>query len=78
MQKMIIEKRPDRKGKKLLSANEEALIRIMNEYFKKQTDAWEIFLGKGTISKILCGRKPYYTMFAELDLPFLGDRRDGK
>lgn len=67
MQKMIIEKRADRKGKKLLSANEEALIRVMNEYFKKQTDAWEIFLGKGTISKILCGRKPYYTMFAELD-----------
>ncbi len=66
-QKIIIEKRPDKKGKRLLSANEESLIKVMNEYYKKQTTAWELFLGEGAIAKILCGRKPYYTMFSELD-----------
>lgn len=66
-QQIMINKRPDKRGKKLLSANEEAIIKVLNEYYIKQTKAWELFLGEGAIAKILCGRKPYYTMFAELD-----------
>ena len=67
IQKKQIERRPDKKGKKLLSANQESLIKLLNEFYARQTKAWEIFLGDGAISKILCGRKPYYTMFAELN-----------
>ena len=67
IQKKQIESRPDIKGKKLLSANQESLIKLLNEFYARQTKAWEIFLGDGAISKILCGRKPYYTMFAELN-----------
>lgn len=67
IQKKQIEKRPDKKGKKLLSANEESLIKALNEYYKRQTKAWELVLGEGAINKILCGRKPYYTMFDDLD-----------
>ena len=67
IQKKQIESRPDKKGKKLLSANQESLIKLLNEFYARQTKAWEIFLGDGAISKILCGRKPYYTMFAELN-----------
>lgn len=67
IQKKQIESRPDKKGKKLLSANQESLIKLLNEFYARQTKAWEIFLGDGAISKILCGRKSYYTMFAELN-----------
>lgn len=67
IQKKQIEKRPDKKGKKLLSANEESLIKALNEYYERQTKAWELVLGEGAINKILCGRKPYYTMFDDLD-----------
>ena len=67
IQKKQIESRPDKKGKKLLRANQESLIKLLNEFYARQTKAWEIFLGDGAISKILCGRKPYYTMFAELN-----------
>ena len=67
IQKKQIESRHDKKGKKLLSANQESLIKLLNEFYARQTKAWEIFLGDGAISKILCGRKPYYTMFAELN-----------
>lgn len=67
IQKKQIESRPDKKGKKLLSANQESLIKLLNEFYARQTKAWEIFLGDGAISKILCGRKPYYTMFVELN-----------
>ena len=46
-QRLMIEKRPDKKGKKLLSANDEALLKTVNEYYKRQTEAYELVLGKG-------------------------------
>ena len=66
-QRIMIEKRPDKKGKKLLSANEEALLRLVNEYYKRQTEAYELILGQGSIKKILCGREIYITFFMDLD-----------
>ena len=66
-QRMIIEKRPNKKGKKLLSANDEALLKLVNEYYEKQTKAYELVLGEGTIKKILCGREMYITFFADLE-----------
>lgn len=66
-QRIMIEKRPDKKGKKLLSANEEALLKIVNEYYEKQTKAYELVLGDGAVKKILCGREMYITFFADLD-----------
>ena len=41
-QRLMIEKRPDKKGKKLLSANDEALLKTVNEYYKRQTEAYEL------------------------------------
>ena len=52
-QRVMIEKRPDKKGKKLLSANDEALLKTVNEYYKRQTEAYELILGEGSIKKIL-------------------------
>ena len=66
-QRIMIEKRPDKKGKKLLSANEEALLKLVNEYYEKQTKAYELVLGEGAIKKILCGREMYITFFTDLE-----------
>ena len=66
-QRLMIEKRPDKKGKKLLSAKEEALLRLANEYYEKQTKAYELVLGEGSIKKILCGRGMYITFFSDLE-----------
>ena len=66
-QRIMIEKRPDKKGKKLLSANEEALLKLVNEYYERQTKAWELVLGEGSIKKLLCGRDMYITFFYELE-----------
>lgn len=66
-QRIMIEKRPDKKGKKLLSANEEALLKLVNEYYEKQTKAYELVLGEGAIKKILCGREMYITFFLDLE-----------
>ena len=66
-QRVMIEKRPDKKGKKLLSANDEALLKTVNEYYKRQTEAYELVLGKGSIKKILCGREMYITFFSDLE-----------
>ena len=66
-QRIMREKRPDKKGKKLLSANEEALLKLVNEYYEKQTKAYELVLGEGAIKKILCGREMYITFFSDLE-----------
>lgn len=66
-QRLMIEKRPDKKGKKLLSAKDEALLKTVNEYYKKQTEAYELVLGQGAIKKILCGREMYITFFMDLE-----------
>lgn len=66
-QRIMIEKRPDKKGKKLLSANEEALLKLVNEYYERQTKAWELVLGEGAIKKLLCGREMYITFFNDLE-----------
>ena len=66
-QRLMIEKRPDKKGKKMFSANDEALLKTVNEYYKKQTEAYELVLGQGAIKKILCGREMYVTFFMDLE-----------
>lgn len=64
---IIINKRQDRKGKKLYSANEEAKIKAMQEYYKKEIECLDLFLGVGGTEKMLNGRKPYYTMFDDIN-----------
>lgn len=66
-QRILINKKPDKKGKKLLSANEEALIKAVNEYYDRQIKAYELILGNGAIKKILCGREMYVTFFIDLE-----------
>lgn len=64
---LIIDKREDVKGKKLLSKNEEDKIKCTQEYFKKQIEAYNEFLGENGVQKLLNGRKVGWTTLHEVD-----------
>lgn len=66
-QLLIIEKRQDVKGKKLLSKNQEDQIKALNDFFKKEKDIYDLFLGKGGFDKLLNGRAMTWTVFEEID-----------
>lgn len=66
-QYIIIDKRQDHKGKKLFSANEEAKIKAMNDFYKKEVEIYNMFLGENGVQKILNGRKLTWTTLAEID-----------
>lgn len=64
---VIINKKQDQKGRKLLSKNEEDQIKAWNEYVAKEMQVYNMFLGENGCEKFLNGRKPYYSMFTEID-----------
>ena len=66
-QLLIIDKREDVKGKKLLSKNEEDKIRVVNEFFVKEVEVYNMFLGTRGIEKLLNGRKFTWTTLQEID-----------
>lgn len=53
----IIEKKQDHKGKKLLSSKQEAQIKAVNEFMKKEVEMFNLFLGENGVEKLLNGRK---------------------
>ncbi len=63
----IIEKRQDVKGKKLMSKNEEDKIRAINDFYKKEKEILDIFLGEGGVDKLLNGRKLGWTSLQDID-----------
>lgn len=65
-QMVIISKKEDHKGKKLLSANEEAELKALNEFFKKEKVVFDMFLGEGGVDKLLNGRKLGWTSLKEI------------
>lgn len=64
---VIINKRQDKKGKKLLSANEEEKLKLMKEFYKREEEALDLFVGKGGTRKLLNGRNPYYSMYEDIE-----------
>ena len=66
-QMIIIDKRQDVKGKKLLSKNEEDKIRAINEFFLKEIEVYNMFLGPRGVEKLLNGRKFTWTTLEEID-----------
>lgn len=66
-QMVIIDKREDVKGKKLLSKNEEDKIKAMNEFYKKEEEVYNMFLGENGVKKLLNGRKMGWTTLQEID-----------
>ncbi len=63
----IIEKKEDHKGKKLLSANEEAKVRAMQDFYKKEVEIYNMFLGKNGVEKLLNGRELSWSTLNEID-----------
>ena len=66
-QMIIIDKREDVKGKKLLSKNEEDKIKAINDFFKKEIEIYNMFLGINGVQKLLNGRKLGWTSLQEID-----------
>ena len=66
-QMIIIEKRQDVKGKKLLSKNEEDKIKALNEFFNKEVEIYNMFLGDNGVQKLLNGKKLGWTTLQEID-----------
>ena len=66
-QLLIIEKRQDVKGKKLLSKNEEDGLRALNDFFNKEKDLYNMFLGERGVEKLLNGRKLGWNSLEEID-----------
>jgi hypothetical protein len=64
---LIIDKKQDVKGKKLLSKNEEDKIKALNEFFKKETETYNMFLGERGVEKLLNGRKLGWFTLDEID-----------
>lgn len=66
-QLIIIDKREDVRGKKLLTRNQEDKIRAVNEFFKKEIEIYNMFLGKNGVQKLLNGRRFGWTTLEEID-----------
>lgn len=65
-QLVIISKREDKKNKKLLSYNQEEEIKLLKEFYKREEEALDLFLGENGTKKILNGRKPYFSMYEDI------------
>lgn len=66
MKVLLIDKKEDKKGKKILSWKEEEKIKLFNEFYEKEMEALDLFLGKGGTAKLLNGRNPYYSMYEDI------------
>ena len=64
---LIIDKKQDVKGKKLLSKNEEERIKAIGDFFRKETEVYNMFLGENGVQKLLNGRKLGWTSLNEID-----------
>ena len=64
---LIIDKRQDVRGKKLLSKNEEDKYKALNDFFKKEAEIYNIFLGERGVEKLLNGRNLGWTTLNEID-----------
>lgn len=67
MQFVIIDKKEDKKGKYLLSWKEEEKIKVLQEFYKREAEALDLFLGKDGTKKLLNGRNPYYSMYEDIN-----------
>ena len=64
---LIIEKRQDVKGKKLLTKNQEDVIKTIKRFFEREQEIYDIFLGKGGFKKLLNGRNVTWDTLDQID-----------
>ena len=65
---IIIDKKEDVKGKKILSRKEEEKIKALNQYYKNEMKALDLFIGEGKTQMLLdlMGRNPYYSIYDDI------------
>ena len=59
----LIDKKTDKKGKYLLSANEEEKAKALRDFYRAEEKTLDLFLGEGGVKKFLDGRGYYWDMF---------------
>ena len=64
---LIIDRREDVKGKKLLTKNQEDKIKAINDFFKKEVETYNMFLGERGVEKLLDGKKLGWTTLDDID-----------
>lgn len=64
---VIINKKEDKKGKYLLSWREEEKLKMLQEFYKREMEALDLFLGENGTKKLLNGRNPYYSMYDDIN-----------
>ena len=64
---IIINKKQDGPTKNYLTAKEEEMIKTTKEFFEKEKEVYNIFLGERGVEKLLCGRKFGWTTLFKID-----------
>ena len=64
---VIIDKKEDKKGKKILSWKEEEKLKALKNFYVEEEKALDLFLGQGGTRKLLNGRNPYYSMYEDIN-----------
>ena len=64
---IIIDKKEDKKGKKILSWKEEEKLKVLQDFYKREMEALDLFLGENGTKKLLNGRNPYYSMYEDIN-----------
>ena len=62
----MVDKKEDNKGKFILSWKEEEKLKVLQEFYKREMEALDLFLGEDGTKKLLNGRKPYYSMYEDI------------
>ena len=66
-QMVIIEKKQDTPTKGFLSNKEKEIIKVTKEFFEKEKDIYNMFLGENGVEKLLCGRKFSWLILYQID-----------
>ena len=64
---ILIDKKEDKRGKFILSSREEEKLRALKEFYKREAEALDLFLGKDGTKKMLNGRSEYYSMYEDIN-----------
>lgn len=66
-QVLIIDRKQDVKGKKLLSKNEEDKLKVVREFFNREIECYNMFLGDRGVEKLLNGRRIGWETLEEIN-----------
>lgn len=66
-QMLIIDRRQNVKGKKLLTKNEEDKLKVVRDFFNREIECYNMFLGDRGVEKLLNGRRIGWETLEEIN-----------